>query len=74
MIPFGNAHRREQYVEELQKHIIVQVYGSCERQPHFGVVHGTRSHADFSKLMRSGYKFYLAFENTLCIDYFSEKL
>ncbi|XP_046347811.2 alpha-(1,3)-fucosyltransferase fut-1-like [Haliotis rufescens] len=59
--------RREDYVTELRKHIPVDIYGKC------GPSQCTRDsdcqHSSFNE-----YRFYLAFENSLCIDYISEKL
>jgi glycoprotein 3-alpha-L-fucosyltransferase/alpha-1,3-fucosyltransferase len=74
---YPTQSRRENYVQELQKYIGVDVYGkcgnlSCDRQP------GTAfSNDDCSKRLLNGagsYKFYLAFENSLCDDYVTEKL
>ncbi|GFS03631.1 alpha-(1,3)-fucosyltransferase [Elysia marginata] len=59
--------RREKYVEELKRHIQVDVYGGC----------GTLKCGNWSfcdQMVGRDYKFYLSFENTLCKDYASEKL
>ncbi|KAK2153636.1 hypothetical protein LSH36_291g09026 [Paralvinella palmiformis] len=59
---------REQYVEELAKHIDIDVYGQCgshscpKEQWHLCL-----------ERFASNYKFYLSFENSLCRDYISEK-
>ncbi|RUS81878.1 hypothetical protein EGW08_010348 [Elysia chlorotica] len=59
--------RRERYVDQLKKHIQVDIYGAC----------GTLKCDNWTacdKMVASDYKFYLSFENTLCKDYVSEKL
>ncbi|ESO93199.1 hypothetical protein LOTGIDRAFT_175583 [Lottia gigantea] len=58
---------RERYVKSLQKYISVTVYGRCgpEKQ-------GSKDTNLFQKIEKS-YKFYLAFENSLCRDYVTEK-
>ena len=60
--------RREEYVEELTRHIPVHVYGKCGQY---------NCRKDDSKecdqLLKRNYKFYLAFENSLCEDYITEK-
>ena len=58
--------KRETYVEELKKHIDVDIYGSC------GTLSCNKSTC--FKMINSTYKFYLAFENSICEDYITEKL
>ncbi|XP_045114206.1 alpha-(1,3)-fucosyltransferase C-like [Portunus trituberculatus] len=60
---------REVYVLELQKHIEVDVYGSC------GELKCSIENIEvcYTKILRPTYKFYLAFENNLCEDYITEK-
>ncbi|KAI8750651.1 alpha-(1,3)-fucosyltransferase C isoform X1 [Biomphalaria glabrata] len=58
---------REKYVEQLSKHIPVDIYGKC----------GTLKCEDRKEclqLLDNDYKFYLSFENSLCVDYVTEKL
>ena len=57
---------REKYVRELQKYIPVDIYGNC----------GTFSCYDDRDCEKhlTGYKFYLAFENSVCGEYITEKL
>lgn len=61
-------NRREEYVKELQKTVPVDIYGSCGhhrcREGHFGCY----------KEIAGNYSFYLAFENSICKDYSTEKL
>lgn len=59
--------KREKFVEELRQYIPVDIYGRCG--PHKCMPKGEKC---FSILDKE-YKFYLAFENTLCYDYVSEK-
>ena len=62
---------REKYVQELVKYIKVDVYGNCAS------VYGQnnecpRSSPRCDELFKT-YKFYLAFENSVCTDYITEK-
>ncbi|CAL1281224.1 unnamed protein product [Larinioides sclopetarius] len=59
---------RDSYVEELRKYIDVDIYGSC----------GTsfcppKSTGKCLREFSDKYKFFLAFENTICKDYITEK-
>jgi hypothetical protein len=67
--------RREDYVKEMMKYVDVDVFGGCvnyfpdsRRDP----CRGVRDIPCTMKLMNK-YKFYLAFENSLCTDYVTEK-
>ncbi|CAG5131258.1 unnamed protein product [Candidula unifasciata] len=55
--------RRSQYVQEMQKFIDVDIFGGC----------GTPCKGKVCNDWTTKYKFYLAFENSLCTDYVSEK-
>ena len=61
--------QREKYVESLAKYIDVDIYGKCgtHQCSRFGF-------SCFTELMSSRYKFYLAFENSICTDYITEKV
>ncbi|ODN00831.1 Alpha-(1,3)-fucosyltransferase C [Orchesella cincta] len=59
--------KREDYVEELEKFISVDIYGSCGD---FSC--GQKGEACFEDIGQE-YKFYLSFENSLCVDYITEK-
>lgn len=62
------AFLREQYVEQLQLHIPVDIFGKCNpRAPQC-----PRASKQCDELLRT-YKFYLAFENGFCEDYITEK-
>lgn len=61
--------KREDFVAELQKYIDVDVYGRC------GPLRCTRGNGSDSCQARiKDYHFYLAFENSFCPDYVTEKL
>lgn len=62
------SSRREDYVRELQKHIQVDVYGRCGT-----LKTNTQSANGFRDQIAKEYKFYIAFENSDCDDYISEK-
>ncbi|ELT93696.1 hypothetical protein CAPTEDRAFT_75687, partial [Capitella teleta] len=60
---------RQNYVTELQKYIDVDVYGACGNK--------TCDSDDCEQVLlndTNSYKFYLAFENSICEDYVTEKL
>ena len=63
----STSHMRWPFVRivvSLQKHLQVDVYGKC----------GPLSCDDCHLMLHRHYKFYLAFENSLCKDYVTEKL
>lgn len=64
----GARNNRLQYAHELQKHIRVDIFGACgpRKCPRSSAKHC------FDMLDRD-YKFYLAFENSNCRDYITEK-
>ena len=59
-------NNRLEYARELKKHIIVDIYGDC------GTKRCDRNNPDCGTILRQ-YKFYLAFENSNCADYITEK-
>ena len=63
--------RRELYVKELKKHIGVKIFGKCGEPCEPYKYPGNDS---CHQMVSRDYKFYLAFENSLCVDYTSEKL
>uniref|UniRef100_A0A0K0D126 Fucosyltransferase n=1 Tax=Angiostrongylus cantonensis TaxID=6313 RepID=A0A0K0D126_ANGCA len=66
----SNCHThsmREDYVNELKKHFPVDIYGEC------GSLKCARG-SECEKMLDDDYHFYLAFENSLCKDYITEKL
>ena len=62
-----NAGERLKYAEELKKYVDIDIYGNCgEKDPCMYKNNCTE------QLIRS-YKFYLAFENSRCKEYITEK-
>ena len=74
-----NTHNgRENYVDELQKYIDVQIYGKCEERLYStsGLCNDRNGPSeslcpDMCNTINS-YKFYLSFENSNCVDYLTE--
>ncbi|XP_073832983.1 alpha-(1,3)-fucosyltransferase C [Musca autumnalis] len=60
--------KRERLTAELQKHMEVDVYGKC------GPMSCPNGSPECDKMLDEKYKFYFSFENSLCIDYITEKL
>ena len=60
--------KREQYVDKLQTYIKVNISGSCSKSQKRCPIACHNLYAKTGK-----FKFYLAFENTVCKDYFSLK-
>ncbi|OQV18792.1 putative Alpha-(1,3)-fucosyltransferase C [Hypsibius exemplaris] len=61
--------KREDFVADLQRHIDVAIYGRC------GPLRCSRGNAsDACQHVPKHYHFYLAFENSFCPDYCTEKL
>lgn len=60
--------KRDGLVEKLQKFIDVDVYGKC------GTLSCPRYSKECDEMLNTTYRFYFAFENSLCIDYLSEKV
>ena len=61
---------RDKYVKKLLKYIKVDVYGHCAGK--FGQDNQCRLSSNCDDIF-STYKFYLAFENSVCTDYITEK-
>jgi alpha-1,3-fucosyltransferase len=66
--------KRERIAAELAKYIPIDVYGTCGdldcTLPRNASIHPELCHPD---ILENKYKFYLAFENSLCTDYVTEK-
>jgi len=63
---------REDYVEQLRKHIEVDVFGKCGDK-NCGPANGGASNLECDAMIEKNYKFFLAFENSICTDYVTEK-
>jgi len=61
----GGSSNRLKYINELKQHISVDVYGKCGKP--------CPTVSDCRQYVYSTYKFYLAFENSLCDEYVTEK-
>lgn len=59
---------RDELVRKLQGFVDVDVYGKC------GTLTCPRFSSECSEMLNTTYRFYFAFENTLCVDYLTEKL
>ena len=62
-----SANMRIEYARELSKYIQVDVYGRCGRKK------CNRGSGQCDEMLNKDYKFYLAFENSNCRDYITEK-
>ena len=60
---------REKYVDALQNYVTVNIFGQCNKKP---CPRGTFD--DCHKVQSISHKFYIAFENSNCQDYITEKL
>ena len=63
-------NKREDYVKKLQKYIPIDIFGQCGK-PIFQ--RSGNGKALERKKFIPNYKFYLAFENSFCKDYVTEK-
>jgi len=63
---------RERYVKELSKYIQVDILGECSENFEPWTC-GLRHHHDDCFSILNEYKYFLAFENSLCEDYVTEK-
>ena len=63
----GAVNRRGNYAAELAKYVQVDVYGAC------GNLTCLRHQNKCNQMLSEDYKFYLAFENSNCRDYITEK-
>lgn len=65
------SSRREQYVNNIRKYLRVDEYGRCSNNQ----TNPCPKHvAGCSDVLAKEYKFYLAFENSICDDYLTEKV
>ena len=69
---------RDQYIAELSKYIPVDGYGRCANNSRCTEVgdgwHDQTSRQSCELVIRDNYKFYLAFENSICNGYATEKV
>ena len=62
-------NKRNEYVNILQRHIPIDIYGGCGNLTCL-----PRLSKECDQKINKKYKFYLAFENSLCSDYITEKV
>ena len=71
--------KREKFVEQLQKYISIDVYGKCGKSLddvcEYKLTNENITGKNYFCLhdIVKDYKFYIAFENSLCVDYLTEK-
>lgn len=63
------TNKRMQYIHHLRKHVDIDIFGRCGN-----LSCKLENDTDCLALLNSTYKFYLAFENSLCEDYVTEKI
>ena len=64
---------RDKYIKKLQEYIPVDVYGKCSKAFHT-IPKVCKPNSQECEDKKKRYKFYLAFENSFCTDYVTEKL
>jgi len=67
----ATANGRLDYAHRLQRHIPVDIYGKCGTLKSAKCAHG--KDVECRQMMGLDYKFVLAFENSMCRDYITEK-
>ncbi|ODM96981.1 Alpha-(1,3)-fucosyltransferase C [Orchesella cincta] len=68
--------KREVLIEKLRKEgVVIDIFGKCGTPvcPHGKRIGNNCSQEEFWEQLAKDYKFYLAFENALCVDYVTEK-
>lgn len=67
----GASSRRIDYIGEMQKYVEVDVFGHCGKP--CPTKYSDSSKGNCKEILGTEYKFYLAFENSICEDYITEK-
>ncbi|XP_046454714.1 4-galactosyl-N-acetylglucosaminide 3-alpha-L-fucosyltransferase FUT6-like [Daphnia pulex] len=68
--------QREEYARQLGQHIPVDIYGRCGKEHQVTSICDSAddpANCEEIRALRAQYKFYLAFENSWCPDYVTEK-
>lgn len=68
----GASSRRLDYIKEMQNHVSVDVFGKCGKNCPTSYTN-SKTPGGCKDILGSEYKFYLAFENSICQDYITEK-
>lgn len=66
----GAASMRDEYAEIMKTHVDIDIFGHCSNRSN----HCPKDIKGCLKNVTTTYKFFLAFENSLCIDYITEKI
>ena len=69
-------NKREEYAKKLNNYIPVDIYGQCKwkETSNITIERGTKKeNKEAMAILQNQYKFYLAFENSNCYDYVTEK-
>ncbi len=64
---------RHVYAKELRKHIPIEIYGSCGISMHSRNCTAKAHSSDCTYSLKNEFRYCLAFENSLCTDYVTEK-
>ncbi|RMZ95415.1 Glyco 3-alpha-L-fucosyltransferase A, partial [Brachionus plicatilis] len=67
----GGTSKRLELIRELQKYVSVNVFGKCGKPCPNQFKNATLG--DCKNILATEYKFYFAFENSVCKDYITEK-
>ena len=70
----SNCHassQRLEYINQMQKYVSVNVFGTCGKKCPGTYKNGSLGNC--KDILGAEYKFYLAFENSMCKDYITEK-
>lgn len=63
----NTSSQREKYIQKLQKYIPIDIFGAC------GENYCPTGSEECNTMLENDYFFYIAFENSLCNDYVTEK-
>jgi hypothetical protein len=68
----NEASKRLEYIKRLQSHVNVDIFGECGKQCPIKFTKTDQS-GNCKEIVATEYKFFLAFENSICKDYITEK-
>ncbi len=69
----GAGSRRLEYIKQMQNYVVIDVFGKCGKQCPTVSKYNRKITGDCKKIIGTDYKFYFAFENSICSDYITEK-
>ena len=70
----GARSRRLEYIKQMQNYVNIDVFGKCGKQCPTVSKYDIKIKGDCKKIIGTDYKFYFAFENSICTDYITEKV